>query len=611
MTARATRPAILAVDDHEPVLGAVLRDLRRRYGRHYRILGADSGPAGLRMLEDLALRSEAVALLVVDQRMPGMTGVEFIKEAVQLFPDARRVLLTAFADTDAAIQAINEVRLDHYLMKPWDPPEERLYPVLDDLLDDWRAGFEPPFEGVRVLGHPWSPEGHRIKDYLTRNLIPFRWLDVETDPEGIKLGELSGTGPKDLPLVLFPDGASVSRPGNGEIGRRMGLRTEPRASVYDFVIVGAGPAGLAAAVYAASEGLSTLMIEKEAPGGRAGMSSRIENYLGFPVGLSGGDLTRRAVAQAKRFGAEILTPMEAVGLRVTDGYRVLELADGSEITSQAVLIASGIAYGTLDVPGTDRLAGAGVYYGAALTEALAVRGQDVFIVGGGNSAGQAAIYLAGLARSVTILVRRTSLAQSMSRYLITQLQETSNVTIRTGVTVMEALGQDRLEALRVRDATAEGEEILPTSSLFVFIGAKTRTEWLDGVVERDPRGYILTGPDVMHQGKRPRTWTERRDPFLLESSTSGIFVAGDVRHRSVKRIASAVGEGSMAVQFVHGHLASRVLASRVLAPRVLASPTVPASVGRQAASTSPGAQQPVGTPAMTASPSPTPPQEGR
>jgi thioredoxin reductase (NADPH) len=562
----ASKPAIMAVDDQGPVLGAIMRDLRSRYGGEFRIMGAGSGPAGMRLLEELALRNEVLALLVADQRMPGMTGVELIKEALRLFPDARRVLLTAFADTDAAIQAINDVRLDHYLMKPWDPPEERLYPVLDDLLGDWRSGFRPPFEGVRVLGHRWSPEGHRIKDYLTRNLIPFRWLDVEEDPEGAKLAALSGAGPREYPVVLFPDGTSASRPGNPELARRVGLRTEPRARFYDFVIVGAGPAGLAAAVYAASEGLSTLMIEKDAPGGRAGMSSRIENYLGFPVGLSGGDLARRAVAQATRFGAEILTPMEASGLRVEGEYRVVELSDGSEITTQAVLIASGISYGTLDVPGTDRLAGAGVYYGAALTEAPAVREQDVFIVGGGNSAGQAAAYLAGLARSVTILVRRNTLAQSMSRYLITQLQETPNVRIHTGAEVLEALGEDHLESLRIRDGATEREEILPASALFIFIGATARTEWLAGVVDRDAKGYILSGPDVMPQGKRPGGWTERRDPFLLESSVPGVFVAGDVRHKSVKRIASAVGEGSMAVQFVHGHLASRGLAPRPVTP---------------------------------------------
>jgi thioredoxin reductase (NADPH) len=569
------RPAILAVDDHEPVLGAVLRDLRRRYGKDYRILGAPSGPAALRVVEELALRNEVLALLVVDQRMPGMTGVELLKRALNLFPEARRVLLTAFTDTEAAIQAINEVRVDHYLLKPWDPPEERLYPVLDDLLEDWRAGFEPPFGGLRVLGHRWSPEGHRIKDYLTRNLIPFRWIDVEDDVEGARLAEISGTGPRELPLVFFPDGARASRPSNAELGHRIGLRTDPMASFYDLVIVGGGPAGLAAAVYAASEGLSTLIIEKEAPGGRAGMSSRIENYLGFPVGLSGGDLARRAVAQAKRFGAEILTPMEAVGLRTAGDYRVVELADGSEITSLAVLIASGIAYGNLDVPGVHRLTGAGVYYGAALTEALAVKDQDVFIVGGGNSAGQAAVYLAGTARSVTILVRRTTLAQSMSRYLITQLHETPNVQIHTGTTVLEAMGGDRLEAIRVRDEASGREEVLPAPALFIFIGATARTEWLDGVVDLDPKGYILTGPDLMHQGKRPRGWGERRDPFLLEASSPGVFVAGDVRHRSIKRIASAVGEGAMAVQFVHGHLASRTLAVRVPSPLGTPSP-VPA-----------------------------------
>lgn len=557
------RPAILAVDDQAPVLGAVLRDLRRRYGKDYRILGAESAAAGLRLLEALALKNGSLALLVVDQRMPGKTGVEFLADAVHLFPGARRVLLTAFADTDAAIRAINEVRLDHYLMKPWDPPEERLYPVLDDLLEDWRAGFEPPFEGVRVLGHRWSPEGHRIKDYLTRNLVPFRWLDVEADTEGARLAELQGSTPQDLPLVFFPDGTSASRPGTPELGRRLGLRTDPRAASYDLAIVGAGPAGLAAAVYAASEGLSTLVIEREAPGGRAGMSSRIENYLGFPAGLSGGDLARRAVAQARRFGAELLTPADAVGLRAAGEYRVVELADGSEIAAQAVLIASGIAYGSLDVPGVDHLAGAGVYYGAALTEAMAVRDQDVFIVGGGNSAGQAAVYLAGVARSVTIMVRRTNLAQSMSRYLIAELEATPNVRLRTGVTVVEAMGQDRLEALKVLDASSGREETVPAYALFVFIGATARTEWLEGTLDLGPKGYILTGPDVMREGRRPKGWTERRDPFLLESSVPGIFVAGDVRHGSVKRIASAVGEGSMAVQFVHGHLASRVLALRV------------------------------------------------
>jgi thioredoxin reductase (NADPH) len=562
------RPVILAVDDHPSVLSAVLRDLRRRYAREYRTLGAESGPAALELVQDLSTRNQPLSLMVVDQRMPEMTGVEFLREALRLYPGAKRVLLTAYADMDAAIQAINEVRLDHYLMKPWDPPEDRLYPILDDLLEDWRAGFEPPFEGVRIVGVRWSPDDHRIKDFLTRNQVPFRWLDVETDPEGARLAELSGVDTDGLPLVLFPDGSSVSRPDITDIGLRIGLRSQPRARSYDLVVVGAGPAGLAAGVYAASEGLATLLLEGEAPGGRAGMSSRIENYLGFPVGLSGGDLARRAVAQAKRFGAEILSPMRATGIRVEGEYRVVELADGSEISSQAVIIASGISYGTLDVPGIDALAGAGVYYGAALTEALAVKDQDVFIVGGGNSAGQAAVYLAQYARSVTILARARSLNPTMSQYLISQMENITNAQVRTGATVLEAIGTDRLEALRVQDLAAGGEETVRASALFIFIGATARTEWLDGVIKRDRQGYVLTGPDVMQDGKRPQGWDQRRDPFLLESSVSGVFVAGDVRHRSVKRIASAVGEGSMAVQFVHGHLASRVLGPRPPEPAV-------------------------------------------
>lgn len=564
---RGTKPVILAVDDHPPVLSAVLRDLRKRYGKEYRLLGAQSGAAALGLLRDMATQNKALALMVVDQKMPGMTGVEFLQKALPHFPGTKKVLLTAYADTDAAIRAINEVKLDHYLLKPWDPPEERLYPVLDDLLADWQANFEPPFQGTKVVSHRWSSEGHRIKDYLTRNQVPYRWLDIESEPEAGRLIELtdSENGAEDLepgtrPLVFFPDGTYTSNPSTAELGLRLGIRTEPKAEAYDLVIIGAGPAGLAAAVYSASEGLSTLVVEAEAPGGRAGMSSRIENYLGFPSGVSGADLARRALTQAKRFGAEILTPMEATGIRVEGDYRIVELADGSEIVSQAVLIAAGISYGTLDVPGTEQLSGSGVYYGAALTEALSVRDQDVFIVGGGNSAGQAATYLSNFARSVTVLVRKKKLKAQMSQYLIDQLEEISNVHIRTGVKVLEAKGGERLETLTIQDPASDQVEVLPAYALFVFVGATARTEWLDGTVERDRKGFILTGPHVMKDGKRPFGWTERRDPFLLEASTPGIFVAGDVRHRSVKRIASAVGEGSMAVQFVHGHLASRVLA---------------------------------------------------
>jgi thioredoxin reductase (NADPH) len=566
---KGTKPIILAVDDQAPVLSAVLRDLRQRFGREYRLLGARSGQEALGLLQELALRNKTVALMIVDQRMPEMTGVELLKEATALYPAAGRILLTAYADTNAAIRAINEIKLDHYLMKPWDPPEERLYPVVDELLEDWRARFDPPFQGVKLVSHRWSSEGHRIKDYLTRNQIPYRWFDLESDPEAARLVGLALKGggetdqdPGSRPLVLFPEGTSIFGPSPAELAKHLGIHSEPKSETYDLAIIGAGPAGLAAAVYSASEGLSTLLIEKEAPGGQAGMSSRIENYLGFPSGLSGAELARRALTQAKRFGAEILTPAEAAGIRIEGDYRIVELANGSEIVAQSVLIAAGISYGTLDVPGTGRLSGCGVYYGAALTEAMAIRGQDVFIVGGGNSAGQAAVYLAEFARSVTLLVRRARLTAPMSRYLIDRLEEIPNVHVRTSVKVLEALGDERLEAVRVRDSASGEEETLPAYALFVFVGATARTDWLDGVVERGRNGYVLTGPDVMRGGERPRGWTERRDPFLLEASAPGIFAAGDIRHRSVKRIASAVGEGSMAVQFVHGHLASRALFSQ-------------------------------------------------
>jgi thioredoxin reductase (NADPH) len=560
------KPVIFAVDDDPGVLAAVVRDLRGRYGREYRIMRADSGLAALAALRQLRTREAPVALLVVDQRMPGMTGIDFLREALLIYPEAKRVLLTAYADTAAAIQAINEVRLDHYLMKPWDPPEEQLYPVLDDLLETWRARFRPPFEGVRIVGHRWSAEGHRIRDFLARNLIPYRWLDVESEPEAGRLLELAGAVGAALPVVLFPDGSPLAQPTNAEIAGRIGLRLHAEAAAYDLVIVGAGPAGLAAAVYGASEGLRTLLIEREAPGGQAGMSSRIENYLGFPVGLSGADLARRAVAQATRFGAEILTPAEATGVRIQDGYPVVALADGSEVRSQALLVATGVAYRMLDVPGADRLAGAGVYYGAAISEAIAARDQDVFVVGGGNSAGQAAMYLAGYARSVTILARGDSLDATMSRYLIDQIEEAERITVRTGTEVVELQGTDHLEAVVVGDRQGGGIETWPAAAIYVFIGAVPRTEWLGDLVARDGQGFILSGPAVLRDGRRPAGWTPARDPLWLETSVPGIFVAGDVRHRSIKRIASAVGEGAMAVQFVHTHLSGPVFRPAVPVP---------------------------------------------
>jgi thioredoxin reductase (NADPH) len=550
------KPTILAVDDDRVVLSAVERDLRRQYGKDYRILGADSGTGALEALKQLKLRGDPVALMVVDQRMPQMTGVEFLAQTIELFPTAKRVLLTAYADTEAAIRAINDIRLDHYLMKPWDPPEERLYPVLSDLLGDWQASYRPAFEGIRLIGLRWSPQAHALKDFLARNQLPYQWLDIELDSSALQYLQAANADPAVLPVVLFPDGSHLVRPTAALVAEKVGLRTHAQAPFYDLVIAGSGPAGLAAGVYGASEGLSTLIIEREAPGGQAGQSSRIENYLGFPVGLSGLDLARRAVAQATRFGTEILTPQEVTGVRLNDQYKVLMLGDGAEVSCHALLVATGVQYRKLNAPGVEELAGAGIYYGAAITEAISTRGQDVFVVGGGNSAGQAAMYLSGFARSVTILVRGHGLAESMSQYLIDQIGETPNIAVRTQVGVTEAHGAKNLESLTLVGGESGESETVPAAALFIFIGALPRTDWLGDLVVRDKAGFIPTGPDLLHDGKRPAGWKLGRDPYWLESSVPGIFAAGDVRARSVKRIASAVGEGSMAVQFVHQYLAS-------------------------------------------------------
>lgn len=552
------KPVILTVDDDPEVLQAVARDLRREYGDRFRVIRAESGATAMEALQQLKLRSDPVALFLVDQRMPQMSGVEFLEQALQLFPDTKRALLTAYADTDAAIRAINTTQIDYYLMKPWDPPEERLYPVLDDLLDDWLVKFRPPFEGIRVIGNRWSPHSHHTKDFLARNQVPYQWLDIELSEEAQQLVTYANCDRLSLPLVLLPDGSSLLQPTNIQVAEKIGLRTQADKPFYDLIIVGGGPAGLAAAVYGASEGLSTVMIEREAPGGQAGTSSRIENYLGFPVGLSGSDLARRAVDQARRFGVEILTPQEVSGIRVEDPYRFIQLVSGTEISCHAMILGLGVSWRRLNVPGLDRLTGAGVYYGAAQTEALSCKDEDVYIVGGANSAGQAAMYFSKYASHVTMLVRGESLTKSMSQYLIDQIAATPNITVQVHSSVVEAKGETSLKAIAIQNTITGETQIVPATSLFIFIGAVPRTEWLDGVVARDDRGFILTGQDLKHDGHRPKGWTLDRDPFLLETNVPGVFAVGDVRHGSVKRVASGVGEGSICVQFVHQYL-SKVL----------------------------------------------------
>ncbi len=555
------KPVILTVDDDREVLRAIERDLRRNYAEDYRVLRAESGPSALEIVRELKVRNNPVALFLVDQRMPGMSGVEFLEQAMKLYPDAKRVLLTAYADTEAAIAAINEAGVNHYLLKPWDPPDENLYPVLDELLEEWLTSFPPQFDGIRVLGNRWSPHSHSIKDFLARNHVPYRWLDIETaatDSEVKTYVEILEDHEKqNLPLVIFPNGLRLNQPSTIKLAEHVGLKTRAQESFYDLAIVGGGPAGLAAAVYGASEGLRTVMIEREAPGGQAGMSSRIENYLGFPSGLSGGDLARRAVVQARRFGVEILSA-EATAIRLDGPYRLLTLADGAELSCHALLVATGVQWRKLDAPGIARLTGAGIYYGAAMTEAISCRDEDVFIVGGANSAGQAAMYFSRYARRVVMLVRGSSLATSMSQYLIDQLKQTSNIQIEFNSSVLEVHGESHLEEISIHCSVTNETNRVPANSLFIMIGAAPNTKWLADIVERDEHGFILSGRDLMRDGKRPRGWQVDRDPGLLETNVPGIFVVGDVRHGSVKRVASGVGEGSVAISFVHQYLSKVV-----------------------------------------------------
>ncbi|KXO94535.1 fused response regulator/thioredoxin-disulfide reductase [Tsukamurella pulmonis] len=547
------RPAILTVDDDPSVSRAVARDLRRKYGGEYRIVRAESGEQALEALKELKLRGDLVAVILADYRMPQMTGLEFLEAAMDVYPGARRLLLTAYADTGAAIEAINVVDLDHYLLKPWDPPEEKLYPVLDAQLEAWLCSDHRPVPETKVVGHRWSARSSEVREFLARNQVPYRWYTAES-PEGQRLLAAAGVDGQQLPLVAAADGTALCAPSDSELAEHVGLNTTPSEEFYDLVVVGAGPAGLGAAVYGASEGLRTVLVERSATGGQAGQSSRIENYLGFPDGVSGGQLTDRARRQANKFGAEMITAADVVALEVTGAGRRVRFSDGTVVGAHTVILATGVAYRQLDAPGIERLTGAGVFYGSAMTEAPACRGQDVYIVGGANSAGQAAAFLSKGARSVTLLVRGDSLEASMSYYLIQQLNSIENVHVRPHTRVIEAHGDDHLTRLTLRDTRSDETEEVPADFLFVFIGAEPRTDWLDGVVARDGRGFLLTGPDLTPDGAAPRTWELDRPPFHLESSVPGVFVAGDVRSESAKRVASAVGEGAMAVMFVHRHL---------------------------------------------------------
>ena len=551
------QPILLNVDDDPQVQRTLELDLRSHYSR-FRVLVAKDGGSALQLLKQLKIRNETCALFLIDQRMPDMTGVEFLEHAMEIFPETKRVLLTAYADSDAAINSINKAKIDYYIMKPWDPPEDNLYPILDDLLDDWLASNRPVFDGIRILGLRWSPDSFAVRNFLAQNAIPYQWLDVESTEEGKKLLEyLNAKEDSNIkpPTVLFPDGSYLESPTNSQLAEKIGLRTQTKTRYYDLAIIGGGPSGLAAAVYGASEGLHTVLIESRAPGGQAGTSSNIENYLGFPAGLTGANLARRAVTQARKFGAEIINPQEVTGIRVDGPYRHVRFADGTEIRCHVLLISTGVAYRKLEnVSGFDKLVGAGIYYGSSLADAALCKDQEVFFVGGANSAGQAAIHFAGYAKKVVMLIRRDSLSNSMSKYLIDKINSTKNIEVWPNSQVSKVFGEKKLEGITITDS-ANKKTAIPTNLLFVFIGAKPHTDWLAETVDRDEHGFILTGPDLNSQGRtRPKGWILERPPYLLETNIAGVFAAGDVRHGSMKRIASAVGEGGMAIQFIQQYL---------------------------------------------------------
>jgi thioredoxin reductase (NADPH) len=551
----AKKPFILALDDDPAVLRAVERDLKSKFSADYRILATDAPQKAMDFVQQLTARGDRIALFLVDQRMPRTSGTEFLMDALTLQPDARRVLLTAYADSSAAIDAINKVKLNHYLMKPWEPPEQNLYPVLSDLLDDWNATSRESFDGMYVVGTRWSPSTHELKDFLAKSQIPYRWIEPgsTSDP---RINAACGDSPV-LPVLIFPDGSVLQKPTLPDVAAKLGLSTTPTHDFYDVIIVGAGPAGLACALYCSTEGLRTILVEREAAGGQAGLSSRIENYLGFPAGLSGADLARRGVTQVKRFGTEVLAPVQAECLSVQGEYRVVKLSTGQELVGHSVVIASGVQWRRLDIPGMDRLTGAGVYYGAANTEASSCKEEDVYVVGGANSAGQAAVHFSQYARSVNMLVRADSLSRSMSHYLTERIQTIPNIKVETHTEVVELQGEDRLSGITIRHHDTKTDERRDAGALFIFIGAEPRTDWLEGTVCRDGKGFILTGGNLLQDGKRPPGWSLNRDPALLETNVPGVFAVGDVRHGAVRRVANSVGEGSIVLYFVHQYLANR------------------------------------------------------
>ncbi len=550
-----SKPIILSIDDDEQVLRAISRDLKSEYGKQYRIVSTTSAQEALDILVDYKNKSDVVAMFLCDQRMPEMQGVDFLEKAIPVFPAAKRVLLTAYSDTDAAIKAINDVQLDYYLMKPWNPPEEKLFPVITDLLNDWQSNYHPDFKGIKLIGYQFSPQSHEIKDFLAGNLIPYQWLDVQKNPEACEALATNKLDTEQLPVVIYEDGTIVSKPTIRDIGNKTGLSPQVKNEVYDVVIIGAGPAGLAAAVYGASEGLKTLVIERKAPGGQAGTSSRIENYLGFPSGLSGADLTRRALSQARRLGAEFLTPQSVNDIRQKDGYKTILLDDGTELISRTVVITTGVDYRKLDVPGVENFTGAGVYYGAAVTEATACKDQEVYVIGGGNSAGQAAMYLSKFGKNVYILIRKPALTETMSAYLINQIGDTPNIHVMPCTEVAEVMGSNTLEKVRLMNLNTGETEEREASALYIFIGAKPYTDWIQLDIIKNKKQFIETGRELSTYENFRSVWKLKRDPYLLETSCPGIFAAGDVRAGAMNRVASSVGEGSMAISFVHKYLA--------------------------------------------------------